>query len=292
MARVVLVTGMSGSGKSTALRALEDVGYFCMDNLPVMLLPKVLELAGSGGHRRIAVVVDAREPGFLQRAGAVVDTLRGDGIDVEVVYLDAAYEAVLRRFKETRRRHPLDHGEGLQAAVALERQLLDELRMRAGLTLDTSTLTVHDLKRRIQEHFGSDESPGMQTRLVSFGFKHGPLVEADLLFDVRFLPNPHFVAELRVQTGLDLPVSTFVLEQEDTVAFLQRVVELLAFLLPRYEAEGKSYLTIGLGCTGGKHRSVAIAERIGRELERQGRPVAVEHRDRARWTPDGAAPLS
>lgn len=284
MPRIVIVTGLSGSGKTTALRALEDAGFFCMDNLPVVLLPKVIELAGgSEMHPRFAVVVDAREPRFLIDAGRVLDELRDAGHDIGVVFLDASTDILLRRFKETRRPHPLDRSGDLRGAILEERRLLDDLRNRATAVVETTGLSVHDLTRRIAEIATSDGEARMRVRLLSFGFKHGTPAEADLVLDVRFLRNPYFDPELRHATGLEARVQDHVAADPGFAEFLERVSDLLRFLLPRYEAEGKHYLTIAFGCTGGQHRSVTLVERLAPALRDLEVPLTVEHRERAHW---------
>lgn len=290
MVRVAVITGLSGSGKTTALRALEDLGWLCMDNLPVVLLPKVIELAGgheTGRDVRIGIVVDVREPRFITNAGAALDGMRESGVQIDVLFLDADTEALITRFRETRRRHPLDETGDLREAIKRERDMLDELRQRATVTVDSTRFNVHDLKRTVQEQFASEGARSMRVKLVSFGFKHGPLTEADLVFDVRFLSNPHFDPLLKHRTGLDPLVSERVRSHADTAEFEQRVSELLHFLIPRYAAEGKVYLTIGIGCTGGQHRSVAIAEALAAQLRDIGDAVTVAHRDRAHWSEGG-----
>lgn len=286
---VVLITGLSGSGKTTALRALEDIGYLCMDNLPVVLLPKVLELA-TPSTQRLAVGVDARDRQFIADAGPVIDALLETGVDVRVLYLDSQPQKLIQRFSETRRRHPLlfDTGD-FRAAIDEERTLLDELRSRADVTIDTSEMTVHQLKRLVQERFSAGGARRLSIVVESFGFKHGPLTEADLVFDVRFMTNPYFVPHLRESTGLDPEVAAFVLAQDGANEFVERTADLLAFLIPRYEAEGKVYLTIGIGCTGGKHRSVAIAERLAAVLGDRGIKLQVDHRDRRFWAAQRSA---
>ncbi len=285
MVRVAIITGLSGSGKTTALRALEDLGWLCMDNLPVVLLPKVIELAGgSESDRRIGLVVDVREPGFIRDAGAVIDDLRGSGASIEVLFLDADPDVLITRFQETRRRHPLDKVGNIRQAIEAERALLDELRVRAGITLDSTRMTSHDLKREVQEVFAREGDRVMRVRVASFGFKHGPMSEADLVLDVRFLPNPHFDPTLRHRTGLDVGVARWLRDHADTVRFEQMLHELLLFLAPRYAAEGKAYLTIAIGCTGGQHRSVAISEKLAEVLADAGFRVEVEHRDRNHWS--------
>ncbi|MFT4705972.1 MAG: UPF0042 nucleotide-binding protein [Bradymonadia bacterium] len=281
---LVLLTGLSGSGKTTALRALEDLGYFAMDNVPVALLPKVVELAReTESPTRAAVVVDARDPQHLEQAGPVLDRIAATGEPVFIVYFAADVNAIIKRYNETRRRHPLTNTGDFEQAIELENSMLTELQHRADLTIDTSRLNVHELKRLMGEHFGGADSPAMDLRLVSFGHKNGPLVQADLLFDVRFLSNPYFVPELRPLSGLDGRVSTHVLKTDDARAFLEKCVDLLRFLLPRYAQEGKAYLTIGFGCTGGRHRSVALAEAVASALRDDRWQPRVEHRDRNTW---------
>lgn len=284
---VVLLTGLSGSGKTTALRALEDVGFLCMDNLPVVLLPKVIELAEESGNKNLAIVVDARDRRFIGDAGEVVDALVDKGVDLRIAYIESAPHRIIQRFSETRRRHPLADTGDFRAAIDEERSLLDELRDRASITIDTTELTVHELKKLVQDQFAPDDRRRMAIKVASFGFKHGPLLSADLVFDVRFIANPYFVERLRGSTGLDSEVASFVMEQDGVSAFVEQVSRLLAFLIPRYEAEGKAYLTIGIGCTGGKHRSVALAEHIGANLRQCGVDLVVEHRDRALWNVKG-----
>lgn len=281
--RVVIVTGLSGSGKSTAIRALEDLGYFCIDNLPVPLLPKVLELAQSGPSRqewrRLAFVVDTRDHVHLDQANATLKQLRDEGIDVQVVFLEATDDVLVRRFSETRRRHPVSEARTVPEGIRLEREFLDDIRARADVVVDTSTQTVHTLKALIQERFSDDAPPPFSISVLSFGFKYGLPIECDLVFDLRFLPNPYFVEELRPKTGLDSDVQQYVLGLSEAVTFLGLFQQMAEFTLPLYEREGKSYLTIGIGCTGGQHRSVAIAETITSRLTNRGWNVSTRHRD-------------
>ena len=279
---VVIVTGLSGSGKSTALNALEDIGYLCMDNVPVVLLPKVLELA-EGAQTRLALVVDARDKRFIAEAGDVVDDLLEQGVDVRVVYLESQAKEIIQRFNETRRRHPLADTGDFRTAIDAETSILVDLRDRSDLVVDTSKMTVHELKRLIQNHFSETDARHMSIKVTSFGFKHGPLLSADLVFDVRFIANPYFVDRLRESTGLDPEVSSFVMNQDGVAHFREQLVSLLHFLIPRYEAEGKAYLTIGVGCTGGKHRSVALTEFLRFELSQLGHRLTKEHRDERYW---------
>lgn len=262
---IVVITGMSGSGKSTAIRALEDVGFFCIDNLPVLLLPKLTELAGAGEIDRIALVVDVREGVFLQEAPRVLDEVRRAGHWLEVLFLDASDESLIRRFSETRRRHPLAT-ESVAEGIHAERVALRDLREMADQVIDSSALNVHDLKRMVQARFSPEPAAGPSLSVMSFGFRHGVPPQADLVLDVRFLPNPYFVPEMKGLTGKDPRVAAYVLEREETQQFIEKVVDLCHFLFPRYQKEGKAYLTVALGCTGGKHRSVAMAEELRRRL--------------------------
>ena len=279
--RVALLTGVSGSGKSTALRALEDAGFYCVDNLPVVLIDKLVELSGhtAGEVSRIALVVDAREGRFLAEAPRAIQELRQKGADVEVIFLDASDESLVRRYSETRRRHPLAGQGDVRDGIAAERRALSDLKAFADEVIDTTTLNVHELKRLVTRRFATGEGGRLGVTVVTFGFRFGIPSHADLVLDVRFLPNPYFVPELRPFPGTDPRVSSFVLGQPDAKAFLDRLLDLLGFLVPRYRAEGKSYLTIAIGCTGGKHRSVALAEALAARLGQGGQPVRLWHRD-------------
>jgi UPF0042 nucleotide-binding protein len=280
--QVVILTGLSGSGKSTALRALEDAGFYCVDNLPVVLLEKLVDLSGhtAGEVSRVAVVVDAREGRFLADAHRIIAELQEKGTDVEVVFFDAADEVLVRRYSETRRRHPMA-GEGgtVPDGIAAERRALAALRDAADEVVDTTGWNVHELKRFVQRRFVSGERGQLAVTVVSFGFRGGLPSHADLVLDVRFLPNPYFVPELKAFPGTDPRVADFVLGKPEAKEFLARVEDLLGFLLPRYREEGKSYLTVAIGCTGGKHRSVALAAALSAALERAGQPVRLWHRD-------------
>lgn len=281
----LIVTGLSGSGKTTALRALEDAGWFCLDNLPVPLLPKMLEfhMLQPNEERPLAIAIDARDTANIADAGDLIARLEEEGVPLEVLFLHAADDVLQRRFNETRRRHPLATDGDLAAAIRRERSLLAALRERAEHLVDSGGLSVHELKRVVQERFTETAARPLHLHLVSFGFRRGMPTDADLVFDVRFLPNPHFVPTLRHRSGKDADVAGFVLGADDTSAFLEHLCPLLGFLLPRYQTEGKVYLTIAFGCTGGQHRSVALAERVGRELAGQGFPVRVSHRDETHW---------
>lgn len=280
--QLVILTGVSGSGKSTALRALEDSGFYCVDNLPIVLLEKLLDLSAhtAGEVSRIAAVVDARDVRFLPEAPRIIGELRGLGIDLTVLFLDATDESLVRRYSETRRRHPLSGADGtVQEGIAAERQALAGLHAVADEVVDTTSLNVHDLKRLVGRRFVTGEGARLGVTVISFGFRYGIPAHADLVLDVRFLPNPYFVPELRSRVGTEPEVRDYVLSQPDAQAFLDRLYDFGGFLLPRYKAEGKSYLTIAIGCTGGKHRSVAIAGELARRLEVAGQAVRLWHRD-------------
>ena len=275
--RVVVVTGVSGAGKSTALKALEDLEDFCVDNLPLPLVEKFVELLSSQNEvQKIALVVDAREGEFLQGYSSVMNALKARGHEVEVLFLDTPDEMLIRRFSETRRRHPLADDD-LRAAIARERDLLAPLREDASAVVDTGNLNVHQLKGIVQERYGR-VAGALSVTLLSFGFKHGCPSEADMVLDVRFLPNPYFVETLSGLSGLDRAVAVYVLDTEDARELMTKLQDLLAFLLPRFEREGKAYLTVAVGCTGGRHRSVAVVQELARRLA--GRwPLTVRHRD-------------
>jgi len=280
--KVVILSGVSGSGKTTALRALEDAGFYCVDNLPIVFLEKLLELSGhtAGEVSRIALVVDAREGMFLADAPRIIQEIRQQGADVEVLFFEASDDSLVRRYSETRRRHPMA-GEGgtVPDGIAAERLALAGLQAVADEVVDSSTFNVHDLKRLVGRRFDAAEGGRLGVTVVSFGFRYGLPTHADLVLDVRFLPNPYFVPALRSHVGTEPDVRDYVLGQPDAQAFLDKLVDFGAFLLPRYRAEGKSYLTIAIGCTGGKHRSVAIAGELARRLEAAGQPVRLWHRD-------------
>ncbi len=281
---VVVVTGMSGAGRSTALHVLEDLGFFCVDNLPPTLAPGLIDmLAQSEEIDRLGLGIDVRTGAFLEGADATFSALQEGGHDVEVVFLDASDPELVRRYSESRRPHPLAPGGDVLEAIQRERERLGSLRARATHVVDTTRLNVHELRRRLVDYVArGDARLHMATRVLSFGFKYGVPVDADLVFDVRYLPNPHFVPELKPLTGLDGGVSRFVLDAPETGELLDRLMPLLLDVLPKYEREGKAYLTIAIGCTGGRHRSVAISEEIGKRLRIGGREVTVAHRDSAR----------
>jgi UPF0042 nucleotide-binding protein len=288
-ASVVVVTGLSGAGKSTALHALEDLGFFCIDNLPTVMAPDAVAVCARGGIARVALGMDVRVREFLGEMSRVLEKLPAP---LRVIFLDASDEALLRRFNETRRPHPLARQEHHQEAiallesVALERERLAPLRARADDVIDTTSLSVHELRRTIVERFGpsSGGAPPMSVRIVSFGFKYGAPVDADIVLDVRFLDNPHFVPELRALPGTDERVAKYVMQNPETLEFLTHAEKLLSFALPKYAREGKSYLTIAIGCTGGRHRSVVLGHEIARRLGGSGNAhrVTVVDRDLTR----------
>ena len=281
MSEFVVITGLSGAGRSEAANVLEDLGWFVIDNLPHELIPKVAELVMTPGSTTPRVALVAGASTFEERLLHELDALRTSGARVRQLFLDAATEVLVRRYEGTRRRHPLHQpGEGLEEAIERERALLQPVKETADVVVDTTALNVHELRTRMHELFGEDHPDhGMRTRVMSFGYKHGLPVDVDLVLDCRFLPNPHWVDELRPLTGLHDEVKRYVLEQDAAKDFLHRLDDLLGLLLPAYVAEGKSYLSIALGCTGGHHRSVAIAEAVAELLRARGFSPTVVHRD-------------
>lgn len=279
--RVIIITGLSGAGRSQTAKVLEDVGYFVVDNLPPSLIADVVDRVGvaEGAREKVGLVVDSRGGVTSAELAAATTALRRRGVGVTVLFLDADDATLARRFEETKRSHPVAAGT-LAEKIAAERSAFEEIRGYADAIIDTSDLTVHDLRRRVEEAFaGEGPHRRMHIDVVSFGFKRGVPRVVDVLFDVRFLPNPHWRPDLRPLTGLDDDVSGYVLSNTDAADFLERTGDLLKFLVPRYEAEGKSYLTIGIGCTGGRHRSVAIAEALAKGLRAESIEVEVHHRD-------------
>lgn len=279
---IIIITGLSGSGKSVAIRALEDNGFFCIDNLPPLLIPKFIDLCQ--GYReeikRIALGVDLRGGQFLRWWPEVLAEIRAAGHDVQILFFDAADEVLLRRFSETRRPHPLAGQETVHEGITRERKALEGMRELADKVIDTTDLNVHELKREMEQSFAQSPSPRrMRVFLTSFGYKFGIPHDTDIIFDVRFLPNPHFVDELRGQSGLDKAVEDYVLKDEETRTFLDRLYALLEFTLPLYEREGKSSLTFALGCTGGRHRSVVLVEELRKRLEGGNLRIQTKHRD-------------
>jgi UPF0042 nucleotide-binding protein len=281
-ARLLIITGLSGSGKTHVARALEDIGWFCVDNLPSALIPRFAELIrGSEELRRSALVVDMREREFLKQFPHVFRQLRGrGGLGVSVLFLEADEKVLVRRFSETRRPHPLAINQPAIEGIREEREALKPIRKMADLILDTSDYTVHQLRDYIREHYDMrHEAAPIVLSVMSFGYKYGVPSDADLVFDVRFLPNPNFVPSLKALTGNHAPVIRYMRRQKDTAVFLEKMKSFLAYVIPRYIKEGKSYLTIAIGCTGGRHRSVMIANALAEALEGQGYPVRVRHRD-------------
>jgi len=279
-AELVIITGMSGSGKASALKAFEDLGYYCVDNLPVELIPRFAELAVQSAEiQRTALVVDVREGTKLERLPGILKSVK-QMIPTKVIYLEASYAALLRRFSETRRPHPLGTDAPVKSALQAERRHLKAIRAIADFVIDTSKFNVHELRAHMTQqfqHHATDKN--IMVSCVSFGFKHGVPEDADLVFDVRFLPNPHFVPEFRPLTGKDAKVAKYIRSFPQTQEFINRISELLVYLLPHYIREGKSYLTISFGCTGGQHRSVMIAEDVSKGLRKAGYRVKVLHRD-------------
>jgi len=280
--RLVLVSGVSGAGKTLALQTLEDIGYFCIDNLPPSMLDALRERVVTG--QRVAVVVDTRANEPLEDAEQTALQMRADGLPLEVLFLDCADEVLVRRFKETRRPHPLANREpSLPKAIRAERALLAPLKAIADHTLDTTLFKPQDLREAIRQLYADEKARSpLRVRIVSFGFKYGVPADADLVFDVRFLRNPHYVPHLKPKPGTDPAVREYVLSDAETQEFLEMMRTFLAYLLPRYEREGKAYLTVGIGCTGGRHRSVVLGEALEQWFAEQGYRATVEHRDLAR----------
>lgn len=282
MLDLTIVTGMSGAGRSSAADVLEDLGFFVIDNLPPALIPKVAELASGGGRpTAYALVVDVRSGAFMHDLETALAELRATGARTRILFLDAADEVLVRRFEASRRRHPLADADGIADGISRERVLLEELKGQADLVVDTTALNVHELRDRLRDLFGEGEPDAgeLQASVVSFGYKHGVPLDVDLLFDCRFLPNPHWIERLRPLTGTDPKVRRYVLQQEEARPFLDELDRLFALLLPAYVREGKAYLSIGVGCTGGRHRSVVIATELAKLLEARGFAARLHHRD-------------
>ncbi|MFQ5735734.1 MAG: RNase adapter RapZ [Thermodesulfobacteriota bacterium] len=278
--RLVVVSGPSGSGKSTAVKALEDLGFFCVDNMPVALLPRFMDLLSQSGEiSRVAAVVDVREREFLKAFVPVIEELKDTGYRIELIYLDASDESLLRRFSETRRKHPLADGESPAEGLSRERVLLKDVKSYADKFIDTSAFNVHQLRELIKEYFSGAVNEKLTVNLISFGYRYGIPSDADLVFDIRFLPNPYFVEHLKALDGTDERVREYVLGRDETKEFLVRLKDFLEYLIPLYRNEGKSYLTIAVGCTGGKHRSVAITEALVAGLNTELAQARKRHRD-------------
>lgn len=277
---VVIVTGLSGSGKSFVNKSLEDMGYFCVDNLPLELVEPLLARVTSP---RIGIVLDVRNPDFAGRFPEMLARIKTAAPSTQLLFLDSREDVLIRRFSETRRPHPLGGGRALLDALRRERALLEEVRAVADVVVDTSEMTVHELRSFVQRTFvGDPDRARMVVAATSFGFKYGTPHDADLLFDVRFLANPHFVPELKPKTGTDPAVAAYIEKDPETARFLQHLTGFLDYVLPLYQQEHKSYLSIGIGCTGGRHRSVYVAERLAELLRERGFPVRVSHRDASR----------
>lgn len=293
---IVVITGLSGSGMSSATNAFEDLGYFCVDNLPLTLLPTFARLVQPEDEevedteariKRAALVINIREGRFLSEFESGLKKLRhASGLDVFVLFFEASDEVLQRRFSETRRPHPADTGDGLLASIRAERSAMADIRAHADLIIDTSEHSVHTLRRYLVERFSPDgKSTPMRVQVLSFGHKYGGPRDLDLLFDVRHLPNPYFIAELRDFSGKDRRVAEFLKRQPETIETLARFGELLDYLLPLYQREGKSYVTVGIGCTGGRHRSVMVANALARRLRRDGFDATAVHRDVSKARP-------
>ncbi len=281
---LLLITGLSGAGRSAAAKVLEDLDWYVVDNLPPSLIPIMADLGARahGSVPRIAVVVDVRSRTFFAELADAMDTLRQRGMPPRVLFLEASQQALVRRFENVRRLHPLQGDGRLVDGISRERQLLSDLRGSADLVIDTSDLNVHELRHKLEQAFADDQLPALHATVMSFGYKYGLPVDADLVVDCRFLPNPHWNPELRPKTGLDEAVADYVLTQPDAESFLDRLTEMLSVVTPGFLREGKRYVTLAVGCTGGKHRSVAITEEVAKRLAGAGVDVHVVHRDLGR----------
>jgi UPF0042 nucleotide-binding protein len=282
--QLVILTGLSGSGKSTVLKTFEDLGYYCVDNLPVELIPTFAEMnfGGDSEISRAALLVDAREGSQLEKLPDTIRQLRREGRPAELVFIEASDEVLLRRYSETRRPHPLGHDRSPREGVRSERRLMAPIRKMADVVIETTKFNVHELREFIKKRFQSRGKRPLLVSLISFGFRYGVPADADLVFDVRFLPNPHFVARLRPFSGKDPRVARYIRSFPQTGEFLRRIEGLLAYLIPHYIREGKSYLTIAFGCTGGRHRSVMMAEVVRKTLQKHKYSSKVVHRDLAK----------
>jgi RNase adapter protein RapZ len=281
-AQVVVITGLAGAGRSEAARSLEDIGWFVIDNLPPALISTMLKLALAPGNdiHRIALVIDARGKSFFNDASTAIDQLEGEVSRFTLVFLEADDEAIVRRFDATRRRHPMSENERVTDGIQRERELLRNFRERADIVLDTSDLSVHELRSKMRSYFETSSAHDeLVITLVSFGYKHGLPLDADMVLDVRFLPNPHWVDALRPLSGNDAPVRDYVLSQPGAEEFVDRSRDLLSILLPGYQKEGRHYFTLAIGCTGGRHRSVALSHELAERMREKGFNVNIVHRD-------------
>jgi UPF0042 nucleotide-binding protein len=278
---ITIISGLSGSGKSTALNTLEDLGFFCVDNLPVLLLPKFIELCQSSINdiSKIGLVMDVREREFLREYPDMLELLKAEGYRIELIFLDSSDDVLIQRFSETRRQHPLGEGGSILDGIRMEREQLSALKSRADKIIDTSALTVHELRTLLENYFQQLSTRTMNITFMSFGFKNGVPHDVDMILDVRFLPNPHFVRELKDLDGTDPRVAEYVSRSPETQRYLEKLKDFLAFQLPLFEREGKTYLTIAIGCTGGRHRSIVITNYL-REIFSDGKyQVHATHRD-------------
>lgn len=279
--RFVIVTGLSGAGKTEATRSLEDLGYFCVDNLPPQLIPKFAEACNNGSIEKVAIVTDIRGGVFFDDLFESLVYLKSNDFKYEILFLEASNEVLVKRFKEARRSHPLSPKSRVLTGITEERNKLREVKDRADVIIDTSKYAIRDLREKMNSYYGSSEEPDkeLSVTVLSFGFKYGIPVDSDLVFDVRFIPNPFYIPELKQYSGNEEPVKKYVLEQTETVEFVGKLTDMLKFLIPNYSKEGKRQLIISIGCTGGRHRSVAIANRIHELLSLEGYKTGIEHRD-------------
>lgn len=280
--RFIVITGISGAGKSLVAKHLEDAGFFCIDNLPPLLIPKIAEIVSQSYRKmdKIAVVIDIRGGELLYDLFPALDALTGDGHTYEILFMEASDKVVIERYKESRRSHPLALEGRLVKGIAEERRVLQKIKDRANYVIDTSTLAPKQLKDAITGILGRDSAfKGLIINIISFGFKYGIPIECDLIFDVRFIPNPYYIESMRKHTGKNEDVKEYVFSMPETTEFMEKLHSMLDFLIPNYIKEGKSQLVIGIGCTGGRHRSVAIANELGRYLEQQENRIVIEHRD-------------
>ncbi|PRO65582.1 RNase adapter RapZ [Alkalicoccus urumqiensis] len=279
---LVIITGMSGAGKTVAVQSFEDMGYFCVDNLPPALIPKFIDLIDNSGGKmsKAALVIDLRGREFFDQLFEAINSIQAEAkVTPRVLFLDSRDEVLVSRYKETRRSHPLSDTSAPLTGIHAEREMLDQLKGQAQLIIDTSDMKPLELREKILEHFSGTQQDSFHVHLLSFGFKHGLPIDADLVFDVRFLPNPHYIDHMRPQTGLDKEVSDYVLKWEETQKFVEKIDDLLQYMLPHYKREGKSQLIIAIGCTGGKHRSVTLAEYFHKRLQELDYYTSVTHRD-------------
>ncbi|MFS7003764.1 RNase adapter RapZ [Carnobacterium maltaromaticum] len=282
--QLVIITGMSGAGKTVAMQSFEDMGYFCVDNMPPSLLPKFWELVKESGKlTKIALVIDLRSRAFFEEIMSAIGTMDNTSfITTKILFLEASDEELVSRYKETRRTHPLAMDGRIMDGIRTERTLLADIKGRAQMVIDTSDVTPRQLREKIMSSFKTDDTQLFRVEVVSFGFKYGLPIDADVVMDVRFLPNPHYIDNLRPLTGMDKPVYDYVMQQPETELFYRKFIDLLEYVLPGYKKEGKNNVTIAIGCTGGQHRSVALSERIGRQLIADDYKVNISHRDKGK----------